>query len=204
MKNKNDFVFKSNSIYQAGLLSGAHIVSDVMTESGHPSPLADAEVTKADEKAGKKLFEVANTYGLDALQEHIEKNTPNALTIAFLLIAAQGQAKSELSSKNASKRARSSRKEECKNMALEIWKDWQNNPDRYRDKTEFCHYAVHKISSKKKQVEIDPKTMNVWFDHFRLAETSTEWEAKFGNKYTTEKSEKRAPGKTPIAMLLDF
>lgn len=204
MKNNSEFVFNINSIMQAGFLSGCHIVSDVMIESGHPSPLADAELTKADEKAGKKLFEVANTYGLVTLQEHIEKNPPNARTIAFLLIAAQGQAKSELSSKNASKRARSSRRGECKNMALEIWKDWQNNPGRYKDKTEFCNYAIHNISSKKKQVEIDPKTMNVWFDHFRLAETSTVWEAKFGKKYTTEKSEKRAPKKTPIAMLLDF
>lgn len=203
MKNKSDFVFKSNSISQAGLLSGSHIVSDAMIESGLP-PLVDKELTKADEKAGKKLFEVAYRYGLDTLQEHIEKNPPNARTIAFLLIAAQGQAKSELSSKNASKRARSSRKEECKNMALEIWKDWQNKPDHYKNKTEYCNYAINKISSEKMQVAIDPKTMNIWFDHFRLAETSTEWEAKFGNKYTTEKSEKRAPGKTPIAMLLDF
>ena len=178
-----------------------------MVEFGLP-PLADAKLTMADEEAGKKLFKVANTARLDALQEHIEKNPPNARTIAFLLVAARGEAKSELLSKNASKRARQSRKSVCKSMALFLWQDWQSNPDRYKNKTEFCNHAIDKISSEnsseKKQVSIDPKTMSAWFDHFRLAETSPEWEEKFGNKYTTEKSEKRAPEKTPIAMLLDF
>lgn len=153
MKNKSDFAFKSNSIFQAELLSGAHLVSDAMVKLGH-RPLADAELTKADEEAGNKLFEVANTSGLDALREHIEENPPNARTIAFLLVAAQGQAKSELSSKSASKRARSARKEDCKNLALVLWRDWQSNPDCYKNKSEFCKNAIHKIASEKSRLQL--------------------------------------------------
>lgn len=202
MKKQSNVVPKSNSIFLAGLLSGAHIVSDAMVKLGL-RPLTDTELTKADEQAGKKLFEVANTLGLAALQKHIEENPPNARIIAFMLAAAQGQAKSELLSKNASRRARLTRKEACKNMADVLWRDWQSNPDCHKSKTDFCKHAIDKIASAEKQV-IDPKTMNVWFDHFRLEKTSPAWEAKFGHKYTIEKSEKRAPGKTPIAMLLDF
>lgn len=153
VKNKSDFVIESNSICQAELLSGAHLVSDAMVKLGH-RPLAVAELTKADEEAGKKLFEVANTSGLVALQEHIDENPPNACTIAFLLVVAQGQAKSELSSKNASKRARSARKEGCKNLALVLWRDWQSNPDCYKNKSAFCKNAIHKIASEKNRLQL--------------------------------------------------
>lgn len=203
VKNKNDPVFRSNSISQAELLSGSHIVSAAMFKLGL-QPLPDTGLTKADEEAGKKLFEVANTFGLDTLQKYIEKNPPNASTIAFLLLAARDDAKSELTSRNASKRARSTRKDDGKNVTFDLWKEWQSNPGRHKDKTAFCNHAIDQISSGKGGPHIDIKTMNVWFDHFRLAGTSPEWEATFGNKYTAEKSEKRAPRKTPIAMLLDF
>ncbi|OGS91678.1 MAG: hypothetical protein A2Z95_05755 [Gallionellales bacterium GWA2_60_18] len=203
VKNKNDSVFKFNSMSQAALLSGARMVSDALIGVGL-QPLPGAELTKADEEACKKLFEVANTFGLEALQVHIDKNPPNARTIAFLLVAAKNQAESSQVSRGASKRARSTRKVDGKNMAFDLWKEWQGNPGRHKDKTAFCNHAIDQISSKKGPPDIDIKTMNVWFDHFRLSETSPEWEAKFGNKYTTEKSEERTPGKTPIAMLLDF
>lgn len=203
VKNKNDSVFKYNSIFQAAVLSGVRMVNDSLIEVGL-QPLPDAELTKVDEDAGKKLLEVANTLGLEALQAHIDKNPPNARTIAFLLVAAQAKAESSLVSRSASKRARSTRKTDGKNMALDLWREWQRNPDFHKDKTAFCSHAIDIILSNKKQSHIDIKTMNVWFDHFRLAETSPEWEAKFGNKYTAEKSAERAPGKTPIAMLLDF
>lgn len=203
VKNKNDSVFKFNSLSQAALLSGARMVSDALIGVGL-QPLPDAELTKVDEDAGKKLFEIANTLGLEALQAHIDKNPPNARTIAFLLVAAQAKAGYSLISRGASKRARSTKKVDGKDMAFDLWKEWQSNPGRHKYKAAFCNHAIDQISSGKGGPRIDIKTMNVWFDHFRLAETSPEWEAKFGNKYTAEKSAERAPEKTPIAMLLDF